>query len=1190
MTEQVGDLGLPPLSPLYVDGVPLNALNGGLAVNHPQVASQKESSDQRFFSTPTRPNGDPTRDVFEVTLAAPQRINRVQFSLAHFPQRAWVQYLDPVTSTWTTMTQANGLTAMVTIQDSIPQVISSGVSDNTHIHPQHFGQGHWTPYDFKVAPFTSSKLRIVMTRLAAESVPVSTLGTAVDYSLGVKDFIVGYVVASAMDIPNTTRSSDTLTEREPIASSTDLLGSTVDYVLRENRASDLLANTGAIWKSGPQPMADAVVCLYVDARDPQGNPQVVDRFFLDPLKTGSTVNLYYSLDVPQPDVFPASETPMSFPLTRPYGATVPTPTDTGILFPPTTSFLDIDNTAVQFDPTQPFQIHAEFQPQFPSTSTTEAVFYDDGVLSVGWYPDATGATSNAYFQARLGSMVTAFIGIPFAFNARLTATITFDGDTLTLAGPLGTAESMSGGIVPGTNPPQTLRFGGSLTANAEDAVPGNFRLCAFMIKQGNPDNADAMAAFWADPAAYTASPEYPSQGPLTTDNALLRYVPSQQTSGLDSVNPYGILGGPGVVYELLTWTPVARDYALRKGFLDFNPTKARFFKFEFSNLVAEPFETDYPVVLTANIFPGSQEAPTTAAKAAAQSSNDGGSGMAVNTAVAAVNRFSDQTRLTASGAGAVTPTSSTTYLPTEAMRVIDPQGAARMQDAAPYWNFDKFQSKTTMPRFTSTVQHYYETVSVLMTKRVAYFVGLKAIQMFRMNRQTADDTDQYVELFHDDHDLVYDPAIANWSLSDGKIITLPSLAAPVTLTSQPYNTFRTVQAVQFATTQSPPQQLLTDPDFDDTSLQYWQPTGDATLVPDPFFNANIGSLVRVTRGGSPVTWSSMENSYATWNLIEDSDPNPYLPTWDELENQTSPAASGGLQSYETISPSKIGKLYAAARVLAPTTLEAPLNLRLVNGDGFVLAEKPISVLANQITEWFVEYDIGTGAPPAGAVTWASQSGSMTWDQMAMMGTWNDVTQVTDTLDVFDVRVQLTQDIATSDVWYVDNISIFNEAIMWEFSRDGGNTWWPVWDIRNDPNGVFMFPDGDQSVPGGGSHFLWRVTGAAPNLSVSALQVRFWFDSLMMGIPFNRTVQHGGPNLSPLDQYPYVADDPMFKAWHNVIPQDWWHIYREWVRQHAATPTITQRSFLPNTLPVGVDEGSPAAPARNVMPVSIVYPE
>lgn len=1182
-----GDLGLPPLAPLYVGGMPLSAVAAGQALNPQQSAANRQTSEQRFFSTPVRPNTDTTREVFQLSLSSSQRVNRVSLSLAHFPQRAWVQYLDPDTSQWVTFTQTNGLGAVVSLQDSIPAVISSGVSDNTHLHPQHFGAGHWTPYTFQVQPVTVSKVRVVMARISAQAVPVNSLGTVVDYSLGVKDFALGYATPSITEVPLVRRSDFVLTESAPIATGQDVLGSQLQYVVRQNRAEDLLGQTGAVWKCAPQAVADAVVSLYLDVRDPNGSPQVIDRFFMDPLYSACTVNIYYSLDQPSPSVFTASDTPLAFPLTQPFGATAPVADAGGISFPATTGFLDIDNSAVSFDPTAPFQVGAAIQPQFPSTDTGSYTFYDDGVLKFFWGPDPSGTVAHSVVQISLGSMLLSWPDLVFDYNQELVFTVVFDGSALTLYSPMGTITAVSGMIYTGTVPPSSLRVGGSAASDPSHAQPGNFRLRSLIFKQGNPDTPDDFADYWSDPTGYVVTPEYPT-GPQTSDNAVLRFDPSQETSGSGSLNPYGFVGGPGVVYEALNWTPVPRDFKLVKGYYTFDPTRARYFKLEFSNLSAQPYESAEPVTNHFKVFATPANNTTSAAVAAAQSAPAGSSGIAVNTSVASLNRFSDQNRLTASGTLASAPTRSVTYLPTEAQYVTDPQGAARMAAAAPYWNFSKHQQGPTMGRNDAVGQHYYQDVTIPFKQRVAYFVGLSDLRMFRVNKQTPDDTDQYLELFHDAQDLVYDPANPTWTLSSGAISTSTPLAAPVVLYSRPYNTFRAVSALQFATTQTPAKQLLNDPDFDDVSLQYWEPLGDAAIVPAPDFDTQVGSLVKVTRAGTPVTWSSMEQNFGTWNQIEDSDPSPYAPTWDTLEGTILSSATGGIQSFQTVQPSPLGKLYAAARVIAPQDLTAPLVLQLVNGDGTVLASAPMAVPGNQVVEWFVEYDLGSGAAPAGVQTWSQVEAIGTWNALEAVGSWDQIANVTSSITISGVTVQLLQQQATADVWYIDNLSIFNDAVMWEFSRDGGRTFYPVWDIRNDPNGVFVFPTGDAYVVGQGSAIVWRVTGAMPDVSVSSIMVRPWFDSIMYGQPVKYSVQMGGSNLSPLDQYPLVTDDPRFKTWHNPIPQDWWYAYRQSLRQNVATPTITQRSYVPDALPVGVDEGAPPAAARTVLPQSLPY--
>lgn len=1182
-TTLPGDLGLPTLSNLYVQGMPLDPLNQVLAQNQQQLSTQHTLTEQSFFSTPVRSATDATRDVFQVAMSSVQRVNRISFSLAHFPQRAWLEYLDPTDGTWQTFVQTSGLPTVMTFQDSVPAIIPAGVQDDSHLHPQHFGAAHWAAFTFTVNPVQISKLRIVMTRLATESAPLDMLGNPVAYSLGVKDFNVGYSVAPMNSVPIVQLGGQSPVESVPIASGTDVLGSQTQYVIRRNTASGLGQGTGAIWKSAPQPIADAVVNLYVDVRDASGNAQVVDRFYLDPLYSGCTCNVYFSQDTPNPAVFTASDQPLGFPATTPYGAQVPTSDGSGILFGTTVQHLDLDNSVIGFDPTQPFQVSALIQPQFGWTDTNSYTFYDDGVLTFFWAPDPSGSTPYSCIQVQLGTMLLAWPGLPFSVNQQLVFTVTFDGTSLMLAGPMGTITAVSGNIEPGTNPPVTLRIGGALTADPTQAGVGNFRLRDLIFKQGNPDTPDVYGQFWTHPSGFVLTPEYPS-GPQLSDNAVLRYDPAQVIAGL---NPYGFVGGPGVVYEDLNWTPVPRDFKLSKGYFTFDPVKARYAKLEFTNLSPQPYDTAETMMALTKQFAIQAKDTSHVARAAAASSPAGSPGIAVNTSVAALNRFSDQFRLTTSGTDAVTPTRTQGFLPTEAQYATDPQAALRLDQQLPYWGFTKQHQGPTMPRNEFAGTHYYVNTEIPFRKRVAFFVGLKDLRLFRLDKQANDDTDQYVELFHDANDLVYNPSAPTWFLGDGQITTPQNLVAPVQLLSQPYNTFRGITALQFATTQAPAVQLLTDPDFNDLSLQWWQAYGDASIVPDPVFDTQIGSLVQVTRAGNPVTWSSMEQ-YGTWNQIEDSSLDPNHPTYDDLQGTIAATGAGGIQSFQTVQPSSLGKLYAAARVVAPQDLTAPLSLQLVNGDGTLLATIDQEVDANNITEWFVEYDLGAGVNNI-SMTWsAMEMMAPNWSGVETFGTWDQVANAPASIAIHNVKVQLIQQQPTADVWYVDNISIFNDAIMWEFSRDGGQTFFPVWDVRNDPNGVFVFPQGADNVTlGQGSHLVFRVTGALPGLWVTSVAIRPWFESIMYGQQVKYSVMASGPHLTPLDQYPLVTDDARFKQWHKAIPQDWWYAFRQALHQGATQPTVSERIFVPNSIPTGIDEGAPPAPSNAILPESYV---
>jgi YVTN family beta-propeller protein len=55
------------------------------------------------------------------------------------------------------------------------------------------------------------------------------------------------------------------------------------------------------WRCFPQPVNNAVVNLYLDSRDDNGNAQTIDRFFVIPTHLGVACTLYFSIVAPDPD-------------------------------------------------------------------------------------------------------------------------------------------------------------------------------------------------------------------------------------------------------------------------------------------------------------------------------------------------------------------------------------------------------------------------------------------------------------------------------------------------------------------------------------------------------------------------------------------------------------------------------------------------------------------------------------------------------------------------------------------------------------------------------------------------------------------------------------------------------------------------------------------------------------------------
>jgi hypothetical protein len=179
-------------------------------------------------------------------------------------------------------------------------------------------------------------------------------------------------------------------------------------------------------------------------------------------------------------------------------------------------------------------------------------------------------------------------------------------------------------------------------------------------------------------------------------------------------------------------------------------------------------------------------------------------------------------------------------------------------------------------------------------------------------------------------------------------------------------------------------------------------------------------------------------------------------------------------------------------------------------------------------------------------------------------TWGDlVTSQAQNTDPIQVRV--VQKAASGDTWYMDTLSLFSDPIVWEFSNDGGLHWSTALDIRNNPNGVLLFPP---PAPGASNpnppqnKLAWRVTSYGPNAWVSHLVIRPWYQGLTRGIPPRTAASQQGPNVNPYDHYPPIEQDPRFQVWDRPIPRSWWFAYRDHDPTHISDITTQWLQLLP----------------------------
>jgi hypothetical protein len=1130
-----GSIGGPSLPPLYVDGIPADF------VSPPSISpGQATPAGQRFWSTQVRPHYDEHDETLIVSLSSPKLINYLSFDLPHFPHEFRLRWLDK-NGDWQIVNGPNGNELLCFMSGSVPAIVNNPAALAAGLNPYHYGAGHWVHFDEQIQPITTSKLLFFGNRgvlnvqgVLPGSYPVSPQGKLAPYPLGLANLDFGYRARSKDDVPYAGRSPTVVTERESFTTSYDVNGNPVTLQMRENRASDLL--NGLTWKCAPQPRSDCVVSLYADARDQNSDPQVIDRFYIQPVTSGCSLNLYYSPDPPPSGSgFQALDTPLVFPQVSPAGQSIPVPDAEGLVFANKPGWIDVSVKGTGSKTGEPWWTAIEFAPHYASSDTGSYMVLDAVSFQLS-YQDGFWVVETA------DDGVLASWEFPFSLGDRLVFAFGYDGTQLCAWTPLaGMAALPAQSPVPS---PAVFRFGAPQGAalNEADIWPGNYRLNEYIFKHEAPDFSAGVPAPWMSfaegPSAYVAPPDGPGD---TTMNALARFdVSFMLGSPPGGLNPYGFVGGPGSSYTLCTWTPVLRDFKLAAGYLLFNPVLASVFKFEFTSLQPQPFSFYEGVPQKAQMFP----APLVDV---GQPNSDAAldAGLTVNQAVAPTITFSDTPLPPAQPAAGAA-------LPTEALYATDADAADSMAaTGGSLYNFQQWlpQQPSSVPVVKEKGQHFYQEIDVKQRSSVAYFVSVSALEMYRNDYTAAEDSEQYVDTFDDTQNIDPDSLIPSspgpivpWTWQPGLLQVPHGLISGsiAQVNSVVFNSAHTVRGIQLATTQSDPYQLLANQDF--TLAQngqplFWSAAGDAVpLEITTSVQAALGNLVQVTRLPTQDTWSFLMSTFTSWDDI-----GTQALDWNDLEGQPEPSAFGGIAySGAPVEVSAAGRLYAAARVFAPQQLAQPLLLQLLDGEtGAVLAEAEQPVGGGVVTEWYVGYTIGAGG----------QASTLDWNQVTGdYPSWGSTFgQSWDTLDTSvaplgtTITAQLIQQGITSDTWYADDISIFEDSIVWEFSGDGGNSWYPAYDIRNNPDGALLLPPPAQ---GPGTQLMWQLSGYREGLSVSSLAIRPWYGTHPAGVrPRPAGIGHG-PNVNPLDHYPDIHDDPRWKMWDKPIPQAWFFAYKQ----------------------------------------------
>lgn len=1030
------------------------------------VASQRVVD---HWMSPWRDGHARNYEFLEIRLASPRLISEIHFDVWHWPQRVSVDYWDG--STWRPWTSRvkTGNSTVCNILDSVG-IPGAG--------------GRWERQRFQPVVRKVQRFRIAARRLVWEEKwwvnqhrhPRLANGRLATYPIGVRHLDIKYTATRREEIPRPKPPPPPAKPPAPPA----IPGRRYSYSLFERPAQSILPDylsrigfadaTSAklrerglqtrFWKSEPQPFTYAVVNFYADTRDDDGAAQTLNAFFIDPLYTGCAINLYYSNDDPT-EAFEARHSAIPYGLALNSGTAAYDVTRKGLYYTiGTDSWTSVEGKAIDFNPSKSWWVGAKVYLTQASSEAGSKPLIDVHNNLVYMTQDKIKFRNDrgVSIEHDISFPAGSTIGVVAGYDAATSRLYIYyrrldveDAET-----------EMVEGIAPDVSVDRLAAYVwiNKTGLNVGPLNRGGFALQSMVLKSGVVmDNVEA-EQFFADPVQYAEHAEIADRDvDASTDNSVLRFLPDGVTDG----NPTGMYGGPGDYYENLVWTPVMRNYRAYKGYMNFHQTRAKYWKFEFTNLVAEPYSVIEPVRRRVRMFPLSL---LQSYRTAITRRDDPPKASVYDPGTEALKNLADLLRHNDSLPRFRTLLELQNYTQTEAFHALDPEVQERLETISSAWRFLPWHQPGEAPVWSQVGRHNYAQVEVEHKGKVGFFCGLKSLVPVLVNYQANDDTDQYVEQFIDLSNVdsstwTLEPGGVGFDMEDGYLSSGSSSNAVAT--SKVFPSARKVRGVQFATTQSNSTQLLRDHDFNDPLHLRWTPVGDAEFLPDAIHVDNLGKTLGVMRTGAQVT--------------------------------------GGLDS-EAVGVAAGGRLFIAARVSAAQPLSAPLWLQILDADtGNVLIEQSASVTGVEPVEWYVGTRLG--GPTS-------------------------------------VRARLVQKETTTDIWYTDDISLYEDPILWEFTADG-TTWIPASDVRNNPHGVVTFPD--DGSPETNRSLQWRVTAYRPDCTIGALVIRPWYHGLLSGIAPRVGQNHGGPSMSSYDHYPPIEDDPRFKVWHKPIPHDWWLSFR-----------------------------------------------
>ncbi len=1062
-----------------------------------------------FWSSAERSINSPVEEILEISLANTRMINLLTFKVSRFPCSVRVEWCD-ADGVWLPFEyESNDVQSTryptytpvsLVVSESVPSVVNRA---NTKAHPQHYGSSHWRSEEWKTQPVSTSKIRFVLRRNPGGYPPRTVTGSIAAYSLALNQVRIGYRVSSLLDIPKI-QPGQTSYE-----SSQDVLGSDVFYsTYRQNAPKAIDSDTDTYWRSEPQPVNYSVVPLYLDVRDQNGAAQVVDRFYVDPVTPGVHCNLYYSEDEPTGDFTGAAQ------------------------IVPFSERTEVGNTRVTADSIVlqggDASVAVEVSPDYTSVDTASAwwVGLDVSMAEPKGFPTgdyfeifSLGGVSLIQDQLSLSvsvvnSPVSIDIPLPPEYDAGLNLKV-----VLAYYPPGATAGTEDAVVVVTAANSSYFYEETDFSSVAEQHGVGAVRIGTSNINQelrvaigikGVVVKASALTQedqewFLAEGEAYVRDDRvHPRLSRGANANVVLR----MHRQFYSPTNQFGLIGGSTDRMDSNIWTPINRDYVLKKGYLDFPPTRAKYWKFEFTQLCPSVFETFQVIDRNILCFPEAlvSEQGIVGPQTSREFSPHGVSTM-INGVLGNDGYSAALTALQSSTADI-----SVDAQASSALVFTDPDQADQASDFGWIWQYQPWHMGSQSPRWTEKGPHPYSQIRVSHRTKIAYFVGIRELVPHRLDYTTSDDVSEYRERFQD-ASLI--DVFEDLDLTRNGIVAQASGAA---FESKTFTSFLDVRGVQFATIQTGQVQVLPDDDFDSPDLLDWVGYGDSIPMRES------KSLVRIARGYDPNDYSVIDTkTYGeldalTYGEIEG------LQTQEDVNN----LSEGGMASKGSYLPMGLGEVTARALVSSSSQLGAPITIEIVsgeNGSGIVVASSQTVIPFGKIVEISASY-----SPEDLYYSTANTYGQVQDEIVGLDATYGDVEALTyaemenssGTIDVTGVSARIRQQGAVQDEYLVHKFGLYDDPISWSFSADGGATWWSAPGVRNRATGVVMLPQI-------GREFRWRADFAQAGASVSALAVRPWYGSRRFTAEGNHDLDQSGSNQSGWDNYPSLAQHPLWKT-------------------------------------------------------------